>query len=294
MPPATQDPSRPPPRRIPQRSLPLGTVGPILASLHRKAQTDALTIDDQVLIAAIVERSTSPWPRLPKAAIQPSPNDVRQYHVRIAGSSNALISIALKQVALSFDISNDTFIAQRQNIGTDAGITVFGRDFAVSFDASGFYLKPAQPANNAEADAGQSFKGYTGTGGRDRLISTLDQIKTAIDGDPALKAAFEAHALFQGSKGFTDPVAAEIAATVTDKWIDRKVKHKGEAWIKNPSTFVAHVYRKWIEAGTLKQVHLKHDMPLYRRYATHISLRHEDDLHLEKSPAGRPPQASPQ
>lgn len=130
------------------------------------------------------------------------------------------------------------------------------------------------------------------TGGTDQLIQVLDQIKAAIEQDSELRAAFATHALNQG-KHLQDPVASEIAAEVTDRWERRKLDHPGEAWIKNPVKFVSHVYKKWLDAGTLKQAHLKHDEELYFRYSKHISLRPDDDLKLGKSPGGRPKAIAP-
>lgn len=86
-----------------------------------------------------------------------------------------------------------------------------------------------------------------------------------------------------------DPVEAEIAAEVTDRWDDRKKTHAGEDWIKNPSLFVRHVYARWWKDRRLRLVHLKRDPSLYRRYLSHIAERPFDDLHLSKAPAGRPP-----
>lgn len=167
-----------------------------------------------------------------------------------------------------------------------------------SVNSSDFYAKEADGTSknedgarniltrNQEAENGSDIR----DGELDRVAFTalLDQVKTLLDKNPDLKDVFSSHAVNGGRTSVrpVDPVAEEIASTVTERWDERKEKHPREPWIKNPVKFVSHIYKRWLDAGTLKQIHLKHDPSLYRRYAEHISRNPDDDLGLAKSPPG--------
>jgi phospholipid N-methyltransferase len=71
-----------------------------------------------------------------------------------------------------------------------------------------------------------------------------------------------------------DPVAVEIAAEVTMKWSDRrKAPYKDQpwAWLRNADLFIAHVYKKWLDAKTLR---LKHLEPTLREAYLGLVRRH--------------------
>jgi hypothetical protein len=78
-----------------------------------------------------------------------------------------------------------------------------------------------------------------------------------------------------------DKVAREIASEVTTYWSDRlRPEHSGNTWGANPSSFIRHVYRRWLDAGILERRHLKHDPSLYDAYSQHVRRHPEDDLGL--------------
>lgn len=139
------------------------------------------------------------------------------------------------------------------------------------------------PGTGAKEDLDDDLAGI-----KDRFNSLLDDVMLELRASPDLEEELRAHEVFSEIAKMLktqdeDPVAAEIAREVTIKWADRKKpEFKGLAWKKNASTFIAHVYAKWISQGTLRQSHLRADGKLYKAYYSLITRAPEWDLNLPK------------
>lgn len=87
-------------------------------------------------------------------------------------------------------------------------------------------------------------------------------------------------------KGKPDPTFDEIQQEVTLRWGQRHKLHPDADWTINPSTYVRHVFAKWLDAGTLRLRHLKVDLSLYTKYIAYVGAHPEHDLYLRREPVG--------